>query len=197
MPEKNLEIAKDWLVIGCYTAQRISDLFRMRESMIKNIDGMSFIEIKQFKTKKLVTVPIHYKVEDVLRKYDGGFPPNISDNEKSNRTNLSKLMKKVCEIAKINSIEKGRYNGELGNYPKYKLIQNHSCRRAFCSNFYGMEGWTTPMIMNISGHETERNFLKYIDQEDKTLSIQAAHKFQQMKEDDKLNSENRVTLRKA
>jgi len=108
MPEKNLEIAKDWLVIGCYTAQRISDLFRMRESKIKNINGMSIIEIKQFKTKKFVSVPIHYKVEDVLRKYDGGFPPNISDNEKSNRTNLSKLMKKVCEIAKINSIEKGR-----------------------------------------------------------------------------------------
>ncbi len=196
MPDSNHEIAKDWLIIGCYTGQRISDLYRMEKSMLKNINGMNFIELKQFKTKKLVTIPIHYKVNDVLKKYNGDFPPNLNSKEVSNRTNLSKLMKKVCEIAKINSIERGRYNGVLGFYPKFQLIQNHSCRRAFCSNFYGLEGWTTPMIMAISGHETERNFLRYIDREDNSLSIQAAQNFKEMERKDNFEKEKQI-LRKA
>lgn len=196
MPDKKLETAKDWLIIGCYTAQRISDMFRMKKRMIANINGQNFITLKQYKTGKQVMIPIHYKVQDVLDKYGNDFPPNLLENEKSNRSTLSDAMKKVCEIAEINQIERGRYNGVLGLYPKYKLIQNHSCRRAFCSNFYGMDGWTTPMIMSITGHLSEKSFLKYIDKEDSFLSMQAAQNFAKMKENDLKEKRKRI-LKKA
>lgn len=184
MPTEKLKIAKDWLIIGCYTAQRISDLFRMRKDMIVNENGVDYITFKQFKTGKQVKVPVFYKVEDVLKKYGWDFPPNLYENEKSNRTELSNLMKEVCRIAGITQIVKGRFNGVIGDYPKYKLIQNHSCRRSFASNFYGLEGWTTPMIMEITGHETEKSFYKYIDKYSFHLSEKGALQMAKMKERD-------------
>ncbi|CAM3401110.1 phage integrase SAM-like domain-containing protein [Zobellia roscoffensis] len=192
MPTDRLKHAKNWLIIGCYTAQRISDLFRMRKEMIVEHDGMKYIVLKQFKTSKKVMIPIHYRVENVLKQYGNDFPPNFHDNEKSNRTTLSSLMKEVCELACINDTVKGRYNGVIGYYPKYKLIQNHTCRRSFATNFYGLKDWTTPMIMEITGHETEKNFKKYIDREDFTLSQQAAKNFAKMKED---NCNKKTALR--
>ena len=184
MPSDKLQIAKDWLIIGCYTGQRISDLYRMNKEMLITQNGHDFISLKQFKTGKKVMIPIHYKVERILKKYNNNFPPNFHENEKSNRTELSGLMKDVCRIAGITKIERGRYNGVIGDYPKYKLIQNHSCRRSFASNFYGLNGWTTPMIMEITGHVTEKNFLKYIDKDNFYLSEQAARNFAEMKKAD-------------
>lgn len=175
--DNKLQIAKDWLVIGCFTGQRISDLFRMNQDMIIKYEGRKYISFSQFKTGKKVMVPIHYHVQDILDKYKGNFPPNLYENEKSNRTQLSGLMKTVCRVAGIKAEVKGRYNGVIGIYPKYKLIQNHTCRRSFASNFYGKEGWTTPMIMEITGHMTEKNFLKYIDKDEFFLSQKAAENF--------------------
>lgn len=183
MPNEKLQIAKEWLIIGCYNAQRVSDLFRMSKKMLIVEDGISYTTFKQYKTQKLVKVPIHYKIENILKKYAFDFPPNLNDDEKSNRSTLSKLMKEVCKISGIVEVVRGRFNGVIGEYPKYKLIQNHSCRRSFCSNFYN-EGWNTQMIMEISGHETEKSFYKYIDKSNFYLSKQAAKKFAQMKESD-------------
>jgi integrase len=197
MPTKRLQIAKDWLIIGCYTAQRISDLYRMNKNMISEKRGLKYISLKQFKTGKGVFIPVHYHVDTILKKYENNFPPNYSENEQSHRSVLSTLMKKVCEISGINQKVRGRYNGKIGIYPKYKLIQNHSCRRSFASNFYGMEGWTTPMIMEITGHDTEKSFYKYIDKDNFYLSERAAHNFVKMKEDAIKKKEEQIPLKKV
>jgi len=47
-----------------------------------------------------------------------------------------------------------------GVYPKYELIGSHVCRRSFATNFYGKI--PTPILINITGHGTEKMFLKYI-----------------------------------
>ena len=46
-------------------------------------------------------------------------------------------------------------------YKKFELIASHTCRRSFCTNEY-LKGTPALFIMKISGHRTERNFLKYI-----------------------------------
>lgn len=195
MPNQRLEIAKDWLIIGCYTAQRISDLYRMNRNMITEEKGLKYISLKQFKTGKRVFIPVHYHVDTILNKYGNNFPPNYSDNEQSHRSVLSTLMKKVCEISGIKEEVRGRFHGKIGIYPKYKLIQNHSCRRSYACNFYGLEGWTTPMIMEITGHDTEKSFYKYIDKDNFYLSERAAHNFVKMKED--AIRKKKVQLKKA
>ena len=45
--------------------------------------------------------------------------------------------------------------------PKNELIQTHTARRSFCTNAY-LNGLDTLDIMAISGHQTEKNFLRYI-----------------------------------
>ncbi len=193
MPNKRLETAKDWLIVGCFTAQRVSDFFRLRKTMLKSNGTYNYIEFKQFKTKKLVRIPIHPDLEPILAKYNDDFPPVFTENEKSFRTLLSAAVKEVCKIAGIDSLVKGRYLGKMGTYPKYKLIQNHSFRRSFASNFFGLNDWPNALIMSITGHETEKNFLKYIDKTDDYYSNQVAANFAKLKSD-KVSSRNHLRL---
>lgn len=186
---EKLQRAKDWLIIGCFTGQRISDLWRMKKGMIIKEGEYRYIALKQYKTGKKVKIPIFFEVEEVLKRYDNGFPANFSTDEKSNRTELGSLMKEVCRMAGINEVVEGRYNGEKGLYEKWKLISNHSCRRTFCSIFYGHNLLTTPMIMEITGHVTETNFLKYIGEESFKFSERTAKVFKDIEEQMKLKRE--------
>nr|WP_299168792.1 phage integrase SAM-like domain-containing protein [uncultured Allomuricauda sp.] len=185
MPNERLEIAKDWFIIACYTAQRISDLHRFSKKNIQTIQGGRYIAAKQFKTNKNLEIPIHYKVEKVLKKYKDNFPPKFTENEQSQRSMLSTLIKEVCRIAGIKDKEYGRFNGVKGTYPKYKLVSNHTGRRSFACNFYNLPNWSVQEIMNITGHDNEKNFLTYIDKSDPTLSRNARNKFDEMERMDK------------
>ncbi len=179
---EKLQRAKEWLIIGCYTGQRISDLFRMKNEMIIKEKGFKFVQFTQFKTGKRVKIPIHWEIEEILTKYNG-FPPMFSSNEKSNRTELGNLMKAVCRKAKINQMIEARYNGKKGIYEKWMLISNHSCRRSFCCNYYGNPDFTTPMLMEITGHVRETNFLKYIGEEEFQFSERVANAFEKQKQE--------------
>ena len=47
-----------------------------------------------------------------------------------------------------------------GKYPKFELITSHIGRRSFATNHYGK--FTNHVIMQVTGHQTERQFLDYI-----------------------------------
>ncbi|MGN7513686.1 MAG: tyrosine-type recombinase/integrase [Allomuricauda sp.] len=194
MPNERLQIAKDWFIISCYTAQRISDLHRFTKNNIQTIDGGKYIVLKQFKTGKNIEIPIHYKVNEVFKRYGNDFPPKFTDNEQSQRSILSSLIKEVCRISGLRQKVEGRYNGKKGLYPKHKLISNHSGRRSFACNFYNLGTWSTQEIMNITGHVNERNFLTYIDKSDPTLSRIARAKFDSMEQEDKNKKEAKLEI---
>lgn len=159
------EIAKDWLIIGCFTGQRVSDLLRMNKSFIQHIQDYDFIVLTQQKTNKLVQIPIHHEVKEVLDKRNGEFPPIFSNNIDSSKAMFNVYLKQLCKIANINTIvqgnkfdeEKKRYIGGL--YPKHELVASHICRRSFASNHYATELYPTPILMNITAHKTEKMFL--------------------------------------
>jgi len=175
-----LDITRDWLIIGCFTGQRVSDLLRMNKSMIHTVNRFRFIELEQVKTKKLVQIPIHYEVENILKKRKGNFPPLFAKTQDSNSTLFNKHLKDVCEDAKINKLTEGnlldpsinRY--KKGMYPKWKLISSHTCRRSFCSNFYAQREYPTPLLMSVSGHSTETMFLEYIGKKPIDYALQLA-----------------------
>jgi integrase len=194
MPNERLQIAKDWFIISCYTAQRISDLHRFTKNNIQTIDGGKYIVLKQFKTGKNIEIPIHYKVDEVLRRYENDFPPKFTENEQSQRSTLSTLIKEVCRISGLREKVQGRYNGKKGLFPKHKLISNHTGRRSFACNFYNLGNWSTQEIMNITGHVNERNFLTYIDKSDPTLSRIARAKFDAMEQEDQRKQEPRLKV---
>ena len=71
-------------------------------------------------------------------------------------------IKVICKLAVINGLVNGYKNNpsrrrkELVMAPKYEFITSH-IRRSFASNYLGEI--ETPLLMNITGHVKENNFL--------------------------------------
>jgi integrase len=87
----------------------------------------------------------------------------------------------LCKLAELNKPTKGRlYNKktkrrEIGEYEKWRLIGTHVCRRSFASNYYNKI--PTGLLMQITGHSTEKMFLKYIGKENIDHAQQIADYF--------------------
>lgn len=175
-----LENARDWLLISCYCGQRVSDFLRFDKSMIryeKNKSGelKPLIEFTQVKTEKIMTIPLHSKIMEILKKYDGNFPRKISDQK------YNEHIKKVCEKAKINEPIHGiLFDPEIKekvekDYPKWKFVSSHIGRRSFASNNYGKI--PTSFLMYITGHTTEAMFLTYIGKSNKDIAMELTNYF--------------------
>ncbi len=151
-----LDNARDLFVLGLRTGLRISDFLRLKEINIKK----GFIEIETAKTGEPVIIPLHSQIQAIIEKNQGKLPYSISNQ----RFNL--YVKEVCnEAGIIEIIEGAKMNPttrrkEEGTFPKYELISSHTCRRSFASNLYGH--LPNMVIMAITGHRTESQFLKYI-----------------------------------
>lgn len=175
-----LENARDWLIISCYTGQRVSDFMRFTNEMVRVENGKSLLEFTQKKTGKLMTVPIHNKVLELLKKRNGNFPRSISDQR------YNDYIKEVCKIAGLTkkvqggkkletTINNKKYRNILGTYPKYELVTSHIGRRSFASNFYGQI--PTTYLIYITGHSTEAMFLNYIGKSNKDLAMEISNYF--------------------
>ena len=95
----------------------------------------------------------------ILEKYDGKLPEKLK-NQPFNRA-----IKKVCKKAKIKteetkSITKGGIR-QTERLKKWKMVSSHTARRSFATNLY-KSGFPAISIMAVTGHRTERAFLKYI-----------------------------------
>ena len=171
-----LELTRDWFIIGCYVGQRAGDLFRMTTKKITSINGKEYINLSQGKTKTPVLVPIHAEVKKILNKRNGDFPQVFSQNIESSKTLFNKNLETLCKLAGIDRIEYGRvWDDEkkhyvFGNYPFYLLVSSHVCRRTFATMYYGK--MPTVVIMSVTGHKTEKEFLGYIGIDNSTLSEQ-------------------------
>lgn len=186
--QPSLKDARDWLVIGCYTGQRVSDLLRMNTNMIEETDGFKFIVLTQKKTDKLVQIPIHHIVQEILDERDGKFPGTFGRNTDSAAAIFNKNLKNVCRLAGIDAItksvlyDKSAGRGILDYYEKWQVVSSHICRRSFATNFYSKRQYPTPLLMNITAHSTEKMFLKYIGKQPIDYSLQLARIWKKEKE---------------
>ena len=177
-----LDNVRDWLLISCLTGQRISDFMNFSTDNIREVDGIKLMDIFQEKGKKSVTIPILDQVIEIMKKHNGGFPKQLSDQK------YNDYVKEVVKLAGIDEIIYGGVvkvipgKGKrkvMGDYPKYELISSHVGRRSFATNFYGK--MKTPLIMNITGHVKESTFLSYIGKTSKDTAIEAAREFKKLK----------------
>jgi integrase len=156
----HLENARDWLIIGCWTGCRVSDLMSLTIDNIQmNKLGQRFIRYKQRKTGKTVDVPIHSDVEEIIERL-GNFPRPISDQK------FNTYIKTVCRESGITKKTFGHRTNpktkkkESGTFEKWELIRSHTCRRSFATNHY--KKLPNKLIMAVTGHSTEQMFLAYI-----------------------------------
>lgn len=155
---KKYDITRDNWIIGLWTGLRISDFLTRLD--VSNIDG-DFIEIKTLKTGVKVSIPLHWQVKKVLQKYDGKLPPKIPEQH------FNKNIKQIARKLEFNQIMVGGIieiknkvkRKKIGEFPKWKLITSHICRRSFCTNLFGKV--PNQVIMNIAGWSSEKQMLEY------------------------------------
>lgn len=150
-----LERVRDLFLIGAYTGLRFSDFTRIDQTTI--IRGN--INIIQQKTGKKVIIPLHPVVSDIWHKYGKALPRTIS-NQKFND-----YIKQVCKLAGIDEpitkhFTKSGFRTST-TAPKWEYIGTHTARRSFATNLY-LSGFPALSIMQITGHKTERAFMRYI-----------------------------------
>lgn len=164
LPFKSREdMIRDLFIIGCHTALRISDLKRLSPQHLKNVNGERYIEIEMQKTSKPVTIPINEKLEKLFLKYQtpsgeyfpGIYEQDVNDVIKEITAEIKIFQKEVM----INSTENNIRVSKL--IPKSQLITNHTVRRSFATNKV-LEGYPFAAIMLITGHKTEKAFLRYV-----------------------------------
>lgn len=149
-----LNTVRNKFLIGAYTALRVSDYNRMTDI---NVDG-NFIKITTRKTGAAVVIPIHPTLRKII---DSGFNLATPISEQK----INQHIKEIARCAGITKLTEGVkiVNGRSssGYWKKCDMITTHTARRSGATNMY-KAGIPTLSIMYITGHKTERAFLKYI-----------------------------------
>lgn len=165
---KKQDKIKDIFIVGCLTGMRYSDYSTLTA---ENIQGDIIVK-KTKKTGITVHVPIHAYVKEIIDKYGGTFPTDVTIQH------FNRSIKPICK--KIGFTEKVTFTRTVGHevvtdtYEQWEVISSHTARRSAATNMYNSGRMKTLQIMLITGHTTEKNFFRYIkvsrEENAKTLS---------------------------
>jgi len=156
---EELDKARDMFLLDCYMGLRIVDFKSLKKENLIEIDGVKCVKTRTQKTGEIVIVPLKKNAITLLEKYNFELPKQFSEQR------MNKLVKQICKKAGFD--EKIPVTKTIGGkvvtqtFEKYKLIGNHTARRSFATNFYNAT-LDPYAVMKITGHKTERSFLKYI-----------------------------------
>lgn len=152
---KSYTVVRNKFLIGGCTALRVSDYNRLNECNVSS----EFVRIKPQKVgEEDVVIPMHWMMKEILESgFDISTP--ISDQK------INEHIKEICHLAGITQLVQITRNEGGKKVPytfkKYELVTTHTCRRSGATNMY-KAGIPTLSIMKITGHKSERDFLKYI-----------------------------------
>lgn len=175
---ESLDNVRDWLLISLLVGQRISDWMRFDKSMIIKSRGKGFIKFTQAKTGNEMMIPVYEKLQKILDKRNGDFPRQIEFQK------YNDYVKKVAEKAGFTEKVMGYKDQVLeglgkrriyGEYERWELISSHIGRRSFATNFY--KQIPTYDIMFMTGHKTEGEFLRYINETSEDRAHDIADKY--------------------
>lgn len=150
-----LESVRDLFVFGSFVGLRFSDFSDVKQENIQKINNDLCIKIKTKKMGNKVVIPCNPIVVDIFNRYS--HMPNNLPRAVSNQK-FNDYIKEACRLAGLK--EKGRLesNHEL---ELWECISSHTARRSFATNLYN-DDFPILDIMKVTGHKTERAFLKYI-----------------------------------
>jgi len=145
-----------------YTLQRVSDVLAMTKDQIQEHDGRLFITLRQQKTDELVAVPVHQRLEPLLRarladKSGVLLVPSPTGRTWSRR-NFSRAWDTDCVRADAATAVELERAGWSEKQIKDELAARHRQRRDLRRT--GMvrmaeAGATTPQIAAVSGHSID------------------------------------------
>ncbi len=162
-----LEKIRDVFIIMCCTGVRYSDYLLLKK---ENILPSGLIRITTKKTKTPVEIPMHDWVREIMKKYNGEFPPAPS-NQKFNDYMSEIVIKSGLERDVVITETRGTMTRNKTTKLS-SLVTAHTARRSCATNMF-LAGVPTLSIMKITGHKSEKVFLKYIriTQEENALKL--------------------------
>jgi integrase len=153
-----LDLVRDNFLLDCYIGLRIADYKNLKENHIIEINGTKMIKIRLQKTGTTAVIPLSRKALKILEKRDYNFTTHSVQD-------INRKMKLIGKMAEIDEpfTKSITIGGKVVEkvFKKYEKITNHTARRSFATNLYLMN-MPTIEIMQMTGHKTERAFLKYI-----------------------------------
>ena len=117
-------------------------------------------------------IPLSKMVLDILEMRGGDFPRKISDqryNEYIKEIAKEAGLTKLVDGAKQDARNKRKV---FGKFPKWELVTSHIGRRSYATNNFGTI--PTSLIMTMTGHKSEKEFLKYIGKSETSMAMQLA-----------------------
>ncbi|NBB22792.1 tyrosine-type recombinase/integrase [Runella sp. CRIBMP] len=158
--EPRLDKVRDLFLIGANTGLRFSDFTTIKAHNLKKVTNGYNLEVIQYKTKEKVVIPVNDTVMAILSKYKNVLPEPIS-NQKFNDY-IKEIAQRVPALQALETkvfVKGGKEVEET--CAKWELVTTHTARRSFSSNAY-LSGKPTLAIMAITGHQTEKSFMRYI-----------------------------------
>jgi len=152
-----LDKVRDMFILSCYTGLRYSDLIQLTGENL--IDNNTKLKIKTEKTGELVIIPLNKYIKEILVKHNG-LPDYTISNQKMNEYLKDLGEKAELDENVLHSFTKGGHK-KSESFKKFQLITVHTARRSFATNAY-LADVPSISIMKITGHKTEKAFLKYI-----------------------------------
>lgn len=165
------EKVRDVFVVGCLTGQRISDYKRINAKMIVTLtNGNRYIKLKQEKTGNTVYIPLDYRVDDILNKYNGELP-KVYDQK------INDHIKEIGEaLGWTEIVELEEQHGAMEYTARKRfcdLLKTHTARRSFATNMY-KTGASLNSIMAITGHSSEQQLKTYLKLDESEKAMLAA-----------------------
>lgn len=169
-----MQKVRDVFVLSCLCGLRYCDVAALTQSNFKPLrrhkDGvtMPVIETIQKKTGGKVVVPLHPISQKILKRNNGTLPSSYS-NQKMN--DYLKELGKLAGLKKLVTL-RGNKAGKMTvtQYRQYEVMTCHTARRTFATIAFVEWNMPSALVMQATGHKSERDFLKYI----KVVSEQAA-----------------------
>lgn len=156
--ERSPRIVRDVFLVGYYMAQRFSDYSTINEDNIRTLEsGQRVIDLKHQKTGNHVVIPVRPELQTILDKYENQLP-------KSYEQKVNKFLKQVTREAGITEKNRGIIRRKLRKEDtsgrKVRLGKDpHGTPQR--RTMY-LAGIPTIAIIKITGHKTEKEFMKYI-----------------------------------
>jgi hypothetical protein len=160
---KVLEQVRDVFMISARSGLRYLEFSRIRSIDPKK----KTIEIANSNNESSIFLAMHPDLIQLASKYKGKTPddlPTALTNVKMNAY-IKQICKRITQLQDPTEIDLvKRKKGERStnpNAPKYELISMQTARRSFYINQY-KQGFDVYLLMFISGHKSQDNFLKFI-----------------------------------
>lgn len=148
---KKDEQIRDVFIFQMFTGQRYSDVNGKKIKTIITDDGEERWELKQKKTKTIVSIPLSPESKEILVKYNYQLPK--TDNKTAN-IRLKELGRLSGMTATVSEGKKTRGKNEVYDCQRADLIGTHTARRTFVSIAL-LANMSLEKIRAITGHSSD------------------------------------------